>query len=165
MFIHEAVVVDLSSSKKIDKIDTQIIKLLQNDSRLSYKKIADKLGISVGTAYNRVGNLEEKKVIKGYTVVTDPAKLGFEITAIISIQAEGKHLTETEHDIAKLSNVISVYDTTGDFDMIVIARFRNRSSLNDFIKNILSMRYLKRTVTNVVLNTIKEDNKVDISES
>ena len=162
MFI-QGVVTCLGQAKELDEIDKQIIKLLQDDSRLSYKKIADELGISVGTAYNRIKNLEEKKVIKGYTIIADPLKLGLEITAVILIQADGAHLTKIEQDIAKLSNVISVYDTTGDFDMIVIARFQNRSSLNVFIKSILSMRYLKRTVTNVVLNTIKENQKVDMS--
>ena len=150
-------------AEKTDEIDLQIINLLQEDSRLSFNRIANKLGISVGTAYNRVKSLEERGVLKGYTAVVDPVKLGFSLTAVILIQAEGKHLLDVENEIAKMSNVISVYDITGDFDVAVVARFRDRSSLNAFIKSLLSMPHVKRTVTNIVLNVLKEDFRVKIS--
>ena len=137
--------------------------MLQEDSRLSFNKIAKELGISVGTAYNRIKNLEEKGVLKGYTVIVDPFKLGFTMTAIVLIQAEGTHLVELEKEIAKITNVVSVYDITGDFDIAVTVRFKDRTGLNAFIKKLLSMPYVKRTVTNVVLNVVKEDFRVHLS--
>lgn len=149
--------------EKIDKIDLQIINLLQEDSRLSFNKIAKELGISVGTAYNRIKNLEERGILKGYTAIVDPVKVGYTLTAIILIQAEGKHLLDVENEVAKMSNVISVYDITGDFDIAVVARFKDRFGLNAFIKNLLTMPYVKRTVTNVVLNVVKEDFRIKIS--
>ena len=121
-----------------------------------------KIGISVGTAYNRVKNLEEKGVLKGYTALIDPIKMGYGITAIILIQAEGAHLVEVEKEVAKLNNVVSVYDITGEFDIAVIARFKDSRRLNAFVKKVLSMPYVKRTVTNVVLNVVKEDFRVKI---
>jgi len=149
--------------EKFDDIDLGIIEILQEDSRLSFNKIASKLGISVGTAYNRIKNLEEKGVLKGYTVIVDPFKLGFTMTAIVLIQAEGTHLVELEKEIAKITNVVSVYDITGDFDIAVTVRFKDRTGLNAFIKKLLSMPYVKRTVTNVVLNVVKEDFRVHLS--
>jgi len=149
--------------EKIDEIDLQIISLLQEDSRLSFNKIASKLGISVGTAYNRVKSLEDRGIIKGYTVIVDPVKLGYNLTAVILIQAEGKHLLDVEKKVAKISDVISVYDITGDFDIAVIARFKDRADLNAFIKGLLGMPYVKRTVTNVVLNVVKEDFRIKVS--
>jgi DNA-binding Lrp family transcriptional regulator len=155
--------VEAGLTEKIDHIDLQIISLLQEDSRLSFNKIAHKLGISVGTALNRVRSLEDKGVLKGYTVLLDPNKVGYGLTAIILIQAEGKHLLDVENEVAKINNVISVYDITGDFDFIVIARFKDRDSLNAFIKHLLTIPYIKRTVTNVALNVIKEDFRIKIS--
>lgn len=149
-------------NEKLDDIDLRIINLLQEDSRLSYNKIARKLGISVGTAYNRIKSLEERGVVKGYTVLVDMAKVGYNLTALILIQAEGKHLLDVENEIAKMNNVVSVYDITGDFDIAVIARFKDRDSLNQFIKSLLGLTYVKRTVTNVVLNVVKEDLKLKI---
>jgi DNA-binding Lrp family transcriptional regulator len=149
-------------SEKLDDVDFKILNLLQEDSRLSYKKIADKLGISVGTAYNRIKSLERKSVLKGYTVMLDAVKVGYSLTALILIQAEGKHLLDVEREIAKMSNVTSVYDITGDFDIAAIARFKDRDGLNQFIKSLLSLPYVKRTVTNVVLNVVKEDFRAKI---
>jgi len=126
-------------------------------------KIAGRLRISVGTAYNRIKSLVERKIIKGYTVIVDPVKVGYGLTAVILIQAEGKHLPDVENEVAKIDNVISVYDITGDFDIAVVARVKDRSGLNAFIKNLLSMPYVKRTVTNVVLNVVKEDLRIKIS--
>ena len=149
-------------SENLDEIDIKIIRLLQENSRISFNEIAKKIGISVGTAYNRVKTLEEKGVLKGYTALIDPIKMGYGITAIILIQAEGAHLVEVEKEVAKLSNVVSVYDITGEFDIAVIARFKDSRRLNAFVKKVLSMPYVKRTVTNVVLNVVKEDFRVKI---
>jgi DNA-binding Lrp family transcriptional regulator len=143
----------------------QVIALLQEDSRLSFNKMASKLGVSVGTAYNRVKNLEETGVVKGYTAILDPNKLGYEFTAVILIQAAGKHLEEVEAEIAKATSVIALYDVTGDYDAAVITKFRDRSGLNDFVKSLLANPHIKRTVTNVVLNVIKEDYLSKISKS
>jgi len=152
-----------SPSNELDELDLQIIGLLQEDSRISFNKIASKLGISVGTAYNRVKSLEERGILKGYTVIVDPAKVGYGTIAIILIQAEGAHLVDVENEVAKMDNVVAVYDITGDFDIAVIARFRDRFGLNSFVKRLLSMPYVRRTVTNVVLNVVKEDFRVKIS--
>jgi len=154
---------EASLTKTMDDIDMKIISLLQEDCRLSFNKIAQKLGISVGTALNRVKSLEDKGVLKGYTAIVDPNKVGYGLTAVILIQAEGKHLSNVEEEVAKINNVISVYDVTGDFDFVVIARFKDREGLNAFIKHLLTVPYIKRTVTNVALNVIKEDFRIKIS--
>lgn len=150
---------------EIDELDLQIIRLLQEDSRVSYNKLASKLGVSVGTIYNRIKNLEEKGILRGYTAVVDPVKVGYGTIAIVFIQADGAHLVEVENEIAKIDNVVAVYDITGDFDIAVIARFRDRFELNSFVKRLLSMPYVRRTVTNVVLNVVKEDFRINISDN
>lgn len=149
--------------EKLDEVDFKILNLLQEDSRLSYNKIAEKIGISVGTALHRVKNLEEKGILKGYTALVDTAKIGYSLTALILIQAEGKHLVEVENEIATKSSTLAVYDITGEFDIAVIARFKDRESLNQFIKSLLGIPHIKRTVTNVVLNTVKENLTIKIN--
>ncbi|MBS7656672.1 Lrp/AsnC family transcriptional regulator [Candidatus Bathyarchaeota archaeon] len=148
---------------KLDRIDLQILTLLQEDSRLSFGKIASILGVSAGTAYNRIKNLEDKGILRGYTVLVDPSMLGYATIALILVQAEGTHILDVENEIAKIDNVVSVYDITGDFDIAVIARFKYREDLNTFVKKLLTSPYVKRTVTNIVLNVIKEDFRLKIS--
>jgi len=153
---------EVNATQKLDDIDFQIIRILQEDSRMSYRKIADALGIAIGTVYNRIKRLEEEGIFKAYTVMADPAKLGYELTAVILIQAEGSHLLEVEKEIAQSDSTLCVYDVTGDFDIAVIARFKNRSMLNSFIKGMLKTPHITRTVTNVALNVLKEDFRVKV---
>ena len=143
--------------ERIEGIDLQILSLLQEDCRLSFNKIASKLGVSVGTAFNHVKSLEKKGVINGYTIMLDAGKLGYSLTVIIMIQTEGSYLADVENEISKSANIIAVYDITGDYDAVAIAKFKDRSSLNAFIKNLLALPQIKRTVTHIAPNVIKED--------
>ncbi len=145
-----------------DAVDNKILNLLQEDSRLSFNKVADKIGVSVGTAYNRIKHLEAKGLLKGYIVLLDPIKLGYGLTAIIMVQAEGGHLVDVETAIAENKCVTAVYDVTGDSDAVVIAKFKDRNSMNLFVKHLLTSPHVKRTVTNIALNTIKEDFRVKL---
>ena len=146
----------------MDDIDRKIMRLLQEDARKSFNKIADSLGIAVGTAYNRVKSMEDRGVLKGYTIILDSTKLGYGLTALILIEAEGRYLPEVEKELAQLDEVLCIYDITGDYDVAVVARFKNRTALNNFIKSALKMPHVTRTVTNVVLNVVKEDFRVKV---
>ncbi len=148
--------------KNVDDVDLQIINLLQEDCRLSFNKIAGKLGISAGTAFNHVKNLEKNGVLKNYTVITDSSKLGYNLTAVVLVQIEGEHLIDVENEIANLDNVTAVYDITGDYNAVVITKFKDGNELNTFIKNLLSTPHVKRTVTNVALSVIKEDHRIKL---
>ena len=65
-------------------------------------------------------------------------------------------LIEIQERIAKDSRVHGVYDVTGDFDSMVIARAKNRKDLDDLSKNVLSIDGVERSITHLVLNTVKE---------
>ena len=151
-----------ASSYNIDDVDRKIIRLLQKDSRKSFNKLSEGVEIAVGTAYNRVKNMEDKGIIKGYSVLLDSDKLGYDLTALILVKADGQYLTEVENKLAKLDEVISIYDITGEYDIAVISRFKDRTQLNKFIKSILRMPHVINTTTNVVLNVVKEDFRVKV---
>jgi DNA-binding Lrp family transcriptional regulator len=153
---------EVNSTQRLDSIDIQILRMLQEDSRTSYRKIAEALGIAVGTVYNRIKRLEDEGIFKAYTVIVDPTKISYDLTAVILVQAGGPHLAEVEKEIAQSEYTICVYDITGDFDIAVIARFKNRAMLNSFIKEILKMPHVTRTVTNVTLNVVKEDFRIKV---
>ncbi|MCW4044978.1 MAG: Lrp/AsnC family transcriptional regulator [Candidatus Bathyarchaeota archaeon] len=148
--------------ENIGDVDLQIINLLQEDCRLSFNKIASRLGISAGTAFNHVKNLERKGILKSYALIVDSAKLGYSLTAIILIQVESGYLVDVEKEMAKAANVIAAYNTTGDYDIVVITKFKDGVDLNAFIKNLLSTPHVRRTVTNVALDVIKEDHRIKL---
>ncbi len=148
------------ATKELDQVDLAILNVLQNDARLSFRNIAQELGIAAGTVHNRIKKLEEEGVLKSYTIAVDPGKTGYDLTVLILIEAEGKHLPDVETEIAKIGNVVTVYDITGDFDIAIVARFQDRRQLNTFIKSLLKTPHVKKTVTNVVLNVVKEDFRI-----
>ena len=141
---------------KLDSIDIQILKSLSEDARKSSREIAKELGIATGTVYNRIKRLTDEKIIKGYVTMLDASKVGFELSALILLQVDGKFLIEVEKNLATLDDVYSVYDITGDYDVAVVARFRDRASLNKFIKSVLTIPHIRRSVTSIVLNVVKE---------
>ena len=149
-----------SPIKKVDDVDLKIIRTLEDDSRVSLRKLAQKLGLTPNILNNRIKSLENGGVIRGYTPIVDSAKMGYMLTAIIMIQVEGDHMVEVENEIAKESNVLSVYDITGEYDAIVFAKFRDNAALNGFLKKLLTERYIKRTTTLVALNAVKEFSKI-----
>jgi Lrp/AsnC family transcriptional regulator, regulator for asnA, asnC and gidA len=150
------------STEIVQDLDVEILRLLQEDSRLSYNKIARKLGISVGTAFNHTKSLEKRGVLKGYTIVVDSEKMGFELTVLVLIQAEGGHIADIEDEIKKTANVLAIYNLTGDYDAAAIIKFKGRENLSLFLKHLLSTPHVRRTVTNVALDVVKEELNVKL---
>ena len=141
----------------IDEVDRKILTELLRDCRRSYRSIARRAGISVGTVLSRIRRLEKAGVIKGYTAILDHERLGFQLTVLAEITVSKGKLLEMEEAISKIPNTCAVYDVTGLTDAIVVAKFRNRDELSHFTKNLLSMPFVDRSNTHVVLTTVKED--------
>ena len=150
----------LNQKTEIDKVDLQILTILQEDCRISFRKLADKMHISGVMAASRIKNLEGKGVLKGYTAILDPVKLGFDLTAVIFIQTEGGYLKDLENELSQMANVIALYEITGDFDVVAVVKLKDRDSLNSLLKNLLVTPHIKKTMTDVTLNVVKEDFKI-----
>jgi DNA-binding Lrp family transcriptional regulator len=127
------------------------------DARLSARQLGMKLGISTVTILSRIKKLEQEKIIKGYTALIDHEKLGYTLTAIIEIIAKKNKIIDIENELSKIENVCGVYDITGNTDSLIIAKFKSRGELSEFVKGLSSIPNVENTVTHVVLNTAKED--------
>jgi DNA-binding Lrp family transcriptional regulator len=145
---------------RLDQTDVEILKTVVSDARLSGRQIAQKVGVSTATAISKIKSMEQEGIIRGYTATLDQEKLGYELTVITEITVSKGKLLEIENEIAKIPNVCAVYDVTGMVDAMVVAKFKNRKELSDFTKTTLSMPFVERTNTHVVLTTIKEDYRV-----
>jgi DNA-binding Lrp family transcriptional regulator len=141
----------------LDEIDLRILGSILKDARKSYRKIADDINVSPPTVLSRVQKLEKGRVIKSYSAVLDHEKLGYDLTAVIEVTAVKGKITEVQKHISKFPNVCAVYDITGLTDMIIVAKFRNREELSNFVKKDMSLSYIERTNTHIVLITVKED--------
>ncbi|MBY9020743.1 MAG: Lrp/AsnC family transcriptional regulator [Candidatus Lokiarchaeota archaeon] len=151
----------MTEQKSIDDIselDIKILRKLSKDGRISLRQLAKDLGNkSPVTIKNHVEKLENNGIIMDYGVQIDYEKLGYGIIALIELTISKGKMLEVEQDIAKNPNIFAIYDITGEYDALILARFKNREALSEMIKNELhNSPYVERTNTHIVLNVIKE---------
>lgn len=142
---------------KLDEIDKKILRALMSDPRLSLRDLASISTNSVGAIREHLSKLQKHQVIRGYTTLINPIKVGYKITAIIEVFENKKGLGQVEEILSSMPNVCGIYAVTGSTDVVVIARFRDSEELNNFIRKILKIKNVARTETLIVLDTYKED--------
>jgi DNA-binding Lrp family transcriptional regulator len=146
-----------TTPRKLDENDIEILRVLVSTARVSSRRIAETVGVSTATVISKIKAMEQDGIIGGYTAILNQEKLGYELTVITEITVSKGKLVEMEKEIAAIPNVCAVYDVTGLTDAIVIAKFKTRNELSNFTKNLLSMPFIERSNTHVVLTTVKED--------
>ena len=140
-----------------DETSNKVLSEYLSDSRQSYREVAKKVGVSSGTVASRVRELEERGIVRRYTLLLDYEKLGYELTAITEIIVSGGKMLGIGEEIAKMGQTCGVYNITGDSDIMVVGKFKTRKELSNFTKKILTIPNVERTKTHLVLNTLKED--------
>ncbi|MFP3214204.1 MAG: Lrp/AsnC family transcriptional regulator [Nitrososphaeria archaeon] len=140
----------------IDDTDVKILGMLCRNAKTPVRDIAKAVGVSIGTVHNKIKRLEKEGYIRSYTANVDWNKLGYSITAIIEVVVSGGKLVEIEKKVSEFSNVLSVYDVTGESDVIILAKFKSHEELSAFTKSLLSIQNVDRTNTHIVLTIIKE---------
>ncbi|HJM17007.1 MAG TPA: Lrp/AsnC family transcriptional regulator [Candidatus Poseidoniia archaeon] len=147
---------------KLNYKDSELLRHLCNNGKASQRELAELSGFALGTVSNHLKDLEKKKVIRGYFADIDPDKVGFTLTATIHLRITKGKIMDVQASIANHSRVFAVYDITGEWDSLVLARFKDRQEMDDFIKTTLSQKNIERTSTSLVLNNVKEDLRVII---
>ena len=150
--------------KALDDIDKNIIRILQNDARTSYREIQDRLGISIGTIHNRISKLRDLGVVQGYTLRLSNEKLGYKLTFLIRVNVDGKHTEEILEDLTKIPEVCSIFHTTGEQSAALICRFKDSEDVHKFIRELNEREYVTRTNSNMVLKEYKNSAFVDIGD-
>ncbi len=145
-----------------DQNEKKIIRSLNANCRKSFREIAKETGASPTAVIYTVKKLESSGVLKGYVPVVDPEYFGFSLTAVIAVRISKGKLIEVQKKIAEDPHVSAVYDVTGDWDSFIIGRFAGRDDLNGFIKKLLAVPNIDRTLTHIVLNVVKEDPRVPV---
>jgi len=146
----------------IDELDRKIVRVMNQNARKSYREIAKEVGTSVTAVIHQVKKMEQTGVIKGFVPVVDPEHFGYTLIAIIALRISKGKLLETQRIVSQDPRVSAVYDVTGEWDSLVIGYFKGRDDLNDFIKQVLALRYVDRTVTHMVLNVVKDEKRVAV---
>jgi len=139
-----------------ENLDEKLVNALLTDGRASLRSLAEELGVSVTTVSNHLKDLESTGVIQGYAPVVDYDALGYDVTAVVQLKVEGSAITEVTDLLREAKQMVSVYEVTGDHDIIAIGKFRDTDDMNHQIKELLHDANVKESNTSVVLNTVSE---------
>lgn len=148
----------------IDRLDRKILRILQDDGRISNVSLAQRVGLSPTACNERVRKLEREGVLDGYHARINPAKLGANLMVFVEIT-----LTRTSPDaFAEFSDavrdtpeILECHLVAGDFDFLIKARVPDMPSYRKLLgETILTMPGVNESRTYVVMEEIKDDNKV-----
>lgn len=143
-------------------LDVRLVNALSADGRASLRSLADDLDVSVTTVSNHLDELEGAGVITGYSPDIDYDALGYDVTAVLQLKVEGDSISAISAELETENQMLSVYEVTGDFDIIAIGKYRDTDDMNDQIKELLGHSAIIETNTNIVLNIISENDQLTV---
>jgi Lrp/AsnC family transcriptional regulator for asnA, asnC and gidA len=140
----------------IDRVERQIILLLQQNGRMTYVEMADSIGVAEGTVRRKLHRLLEEGVIK-VAAVASPFAIGFDTPAIITIKAETGRVRQVAEQLSRLPGVRFIALATGTFDIIMEGYWRNNQELSVFLMEELSkVEGIREFSTSLVLDIMKQ---------
>ncbi|MFN8249296.1 MAG: Lrp/AsnC family transcriptional regulator [Ferruginibacter sp.] len=144
-----------NGASTLDKLDFQILSFLQEDGRMSFTVIADKLNVSIGTVRTRFNKLIEDGTVNIIGRV-DPDKVGFRCYAHIAVFVRPATLKEkVAQKIARLPEVSFLAMTSGDYDLEVDVMCRDNNHLVDFVNDISKIEGVHQTKTTIYFKVYK----------
>ncbi len=148
---------NLAQPLNLDDKDMAILRILAENSRTPYTEIAKRVGLSDVAVIKRVRKLESLGVIKGYTVVIDPSKLGYRTVSITGVDVEPERLFEVVAKLKELECVKYLALTSGDHSLMAIIWARNGEDMARIHEEISRLPGVKRVCPAVVLEVFKEE--------
>ncbi len=149
-----------------ENLDSKLVNALLNNGRASLRSLAEELDVSVTTISNHLADLEEKGAIAGYAPRIDYDLLGYDVTAVLQLKVEGNALPDVTERLENHEQMLSVYEVTGDYDIIAIGKFEDTDDMNEGIKSLLVDPDIRESNTSVVLNAAIENRQfpLDVEE-
>lgn len=154
--------VSQSGEAALDDVDRKILTILQADGRTALSEIARRLDMGTATIHERVNGLEEEGYIREYRAVLDPELLGVDLVAFVSIKAEPGRFSEVAERLAEESAIQEIHEVTGDADLLVKVRVRERGALTDLLTDIGGYDGVEATSTKVALRSVKEEGTITL---
>lgn len=141
----------------MDELDSRIIDQLSEHARQSSVELAQKLGVSETTIRRRIQRLEDIGVIS-FQVIVNPAKMGYEIIALLALEVDLNRIDEVSESLARCPNVRYVSLCTGNHDIFAGAWFKSSIELTKFVKEYLATIHgIRRSETFIVLDIKKNE--------
>ena len=141
----------------MDQIDQQIVALLREGARRSFRDIGQTVGLSAPAVKRRVDRLEAAGLITGYTAVLDPALLGWSMQAVVSLYCEGTMAADEVRDAVEgHPEVVAAYTVAGEASAVLVVRASDTGHLERLLERVREHKGVLRTQTQIVLSTLFE---------
>lgn len=145
---------------KLDSVDLKILKILQDDGRISNLELSQMIGLSPAPTLERVKKLEKAGVIKGYQAVLDLYRLGLGTETFMQVSLAYNKQNAIDNfmeQIAKIDEIIECYQITGASDFILRILVKDVSAYEQLVREKLShVTEITNMQTMVILSTIKK---------
>lgn len=160
-------------ASKLDKKDLAILKLIQENSKLTARQIAQKIGVPITTVFAKTKRMEELRIIKGYRAILSPEKLDANTAAFVLASVSYRTRTNESpvsqrtvaEEIRAFPEVQEVYVITGDWDLLIKLRAESVEAVGKFVVDKLRLvEGLEKTLTCMVFETIKETTAINLPQ-
>ena len=148
----------------LDEGDVKILTQLQRDGRMNYAELSQEVGIPDSTVHSKVARLRERGVIRDFVVILDYEKVGFGIAALIGVETGAQLYTSVAGELSRLDEVVEVYGTTAEFDLMVKVRTVSLQRLSEILNTIRSIKGVDDLFVMTILETFKEDHGVPLDK-
>ena len=147
----------------LDRIDTQLLALLQENGRISQHDLAKAVGLSAPAVAERLRKLEDRGIIRQFTAILDAKKLGWDITAFIFVGISGsKFFGEFRQRVEDTPQVVECHSITGQGSHLLKIRAENTAALEGLLAEIQAWQGVQWTTTSIVLSTVKESSSTPL---
>jgi len=140
----------------VDEKDRKILQILMENARIPIVEIAKKIGLSDVAVKKRILKLEKDGIIRKYTIIVDPEKLGYNSISIVGVDVEPEKLLSVVKELKEKDYVKCLAITTGDHMIVMTVWAENNRKLTEIIQNIGSLEGVKKVCPSIVLEIVKE---------
>jgi len=152
---------------QLDKLDIEILNILQNDSTISVKDIAVKIGLSTTPTYERIKGMEKDGIINKYVALIDREKVGLSLLVYCNIvlkEQSKKALINFEKSVLKMPEILEVISISGTYDYMLKIVAKDIFTYNNFVVDVLAnIPNIGQYHSSIVLKEVKKDTAYEVS--
>jgi DNA-binding Lrp family transcriptional regulator len=138
---------------EMDTIDRELLELLRQNARSPVSALARQLGLSRSTVQDRIGRLERRKIIAGYTVRCGDASNGRQLSAHVMIQINPKRGQQVAAALAAMPAVTTLQTVSGVYDLVTTVEAPTTAAMDQVLDAIGAVAGVEKTTTSIVLTT------------
>lgn len=147
----------MDNDSELDDTDLSILRLLRENSRMSFTEMSRNTGISDATIQHRLKRMRERGLVK-FTIMVEPGASGFTVTAVMLAQTDTEKHDEAKNALASLAEVSEVYSVLGEYDLLIKIWAKSLEELNRIINDkVRAIDGIEELLEIVVVERVKEE--------